>query len=56
MGFKSQIPNPKYQIQMTKTISFGILVIRIYLMLSVWNLVLHHSLWTASLNTLPLSL
>jgi hypothetical protein len=45
---KLQTPNPKQapnlNYQMTKTISFGILVIGIYLGFGTWNLVLHVTL------------
>ena len=34
----------------------GILVIGVYLVLGAWNMVLHHSPFTAPLNIFPLSL
>jgi hypothetical protein len=50
-----QTPNSKqaqkFNYQMTQTISFGILVIEIYLGFGAWNLVLH-----ATLFALPFAL
>ena len=52
---KLQTPNSKqaqeFNAQMTQTISFGILVIEIYLGFGAWNLVLH-----AILYALPFAL